>query len=264
MRLPDCQQRYEPAMGKVLGWQRPIYRGTVAQLPPRTLVPVDRAPCLFGFHAQTDKTAYDRSSAPPVSQEKSPQSPPYVGVEMCQHRLHACADPEEPDPSPQVLVEPLDAGSERVPPCPGSERTDLLGEALAAALRQEHVHVPVSRIAPQTEAEKVPFLRPSDGALHLVHLQPQSAFDETDEARHHTESRPLAADVDVGVVGIPDEAVAAPGEFPIELVQHDVTEQWRKRTPLRGPFLRAHHHSVRHHDLGLEHLADEPEQAAIL
>jgi len=65
------------------------------------------------------------------------------------------------------------------------------------------------------------------------------------------------------VVGIPDKTVAAPGEFPIELVQHDVTEQRRKRTPLRGPLLRAHHYPVRHYDLGLEHLADKLEQAPI-
>ena len=51
------------------------------------------------------------------------QSLPDVSVAMCQHRLHPCADPEEPDPSPQILVEPFNAGSERVSPCRGvSER----------------------------------------------------------------------------------------------------------------------------------------------
>ena len=46
-------------------------------------------------------------------------------------------------------------------------------------------------------------------------------------------TRPLEADVDVAVIGVPDEAVAAPVELPIELVQNDVAEQRGEWASLR-------------------------------
>ena len=64
-------------------------------------------------------------------------------------------------------------------------------------------------------------MRSFDRTLGLIHLEAQLPLDESDHARHHTMPRALALDVDVRVVGVADEAVAAPGELAVEFVQHD-------------------------------------------
>src|SRR3972149_4404964 len=56
--------------------------------------------------------------------------------------------------------------------------------------------------------------------------------------------RPLGPDVDIAVVRVPHEAVASSLQLPIQLVEHDVTEQWRKRAPLRSPFHARTHQSI--------------------
>jgi hypothetical protein len=55
----------------------------------------------------------------------------------------------------------------------------------------QHLHGPVLRIAPQTEAEEVAVLGPGDGRLGLVHLEPQAPLDEPGQAGHHPPPRSL-------------------------------------------------------------------------
>jgi len=54
----------------------------------------------------------------------------------------------------------------------------------------------------EAESEKLSLPRSSYGALRLVYLELEPVRDEVRNAFHHSQSRSLAADVDVTVVGI--------------------------------------------------------------
>ena len=175
------------------------------------------------------------------------------------------ADPEEADPSAEVRVEPTDATSlEGLTPVSRRQLPDLLGDAVLRPPRQQTLRRLPPRTAPEAKAHEVPLFWSGHGALGPVHLEPQPPLDESDHARHHPVPGALASDVDVAVVRVAHEAVAAPVELAVELVQHDVAQQRRQRTALRRSLVRAHHHSVGHHHLGLQHLADEPKQTPVL
>jgi hypothetical protein len=60
-------------------------------------------------------------------------------------------------------------------------------------------------------------------------------LDELGHTGHHTMTGAFASDVNVRVVGAAREAVAAPGQLVVELVQHDITEQRRQRGPWGMP-----------------------------
>src|SRR5215207_2991048 len=170
-------------------------------------------------------------------------------------RLRLGTDPEVVQPSAQVRVELEDAVLDRLPPVSRDKLTDLTGDALSRAHRQQRLRGLLLRRTPESKAEEVPFFWSGHGALVRVHDEPQALLDEAAYARHHTLAGALALDEDVRVVRVAHEAVTATVELPIELVQHDVAEQRRQRSTLRCPLLRAHHHSIRHHHLGLEHPA---------
>src|SRR5207245_9023923 len=67
--------------------------------------------------------------------------------------------------------------------------------------------------------------------LGLVHLEAQPPFDEPDHTGHHPVPCAFASDVNVRVVGVAHEVVAAPGKLTVEFVQHDITEQRRQHSP---------------------------------
>jgi len=104
----------------------------------------------------------------------------------------------------------------------------------------------------------VPVLRFGDRTLFLIHLQAETLLDESGDTCHHTVTRALASDVDVEVVRVAHEAMTALRELLVELAQHDVAQQRRERTSLRGALARAHHHAIRHHHLGLQQAKDQP------
>ena len=115
--------------------------------------------------------------APPA--HRAPRSMPAVQIA------------EEADPSEQIGVESarMHASSEH-PHVPRRQLSDLRVDALLRALRQQHLHAPVHRLAPQAEAEEVPLLRPSNGALRGVHLETQPPLDEV-HARSPSPAAPL-------------------------------------------------------------------------
>ena len=88
------------------------------------------------------------------------------------------------------------------------------------------------------------FLWPGDGALARVHTEAQAPLDEAGDARHHAMPRPLAAYVDVDVVGISHESVASPCHLLVEFVQHDVAEQRTQGATLHGSFRGGAHQAV--------------------
>ena len=183
-------------------------------------------------------------------------------VEGAHHGVSA-AGPEEVQPSAEIRVERGDAAPEGLSPRSRRQLADSRVDAGFRPLRQEDFDRAVLRLAPEAEADEVPFFGSRYRTLGLIHLEAQPPLDEPDHTGHHTVPRAFASDVDVRVVGVAHEAVAAPGELAVELVQHDITEQRRQRPALRHTLLRAHHHSVGHHHLGFQHPVDEREEPPV-
>jgi hypothetical protein len=67
------------------------------------------------------------------------------------------------------------------------------------------------------------------------------------DALHHPSTRAFAANVNVTVVWIANEAVSALLQFAVEFIEHEVTKQWAKAAPLRGAFHARTDQSVFHH-----------------
>ena len=135
--------------------------------------------------------------------------------------------PKNP-PTAQPRVDPRDARLQRASPVSRHELADPPVERASSASTAAPPP-PRLRFSPQTETDEMALLRTRDGALRLVHLQAQAPFDELAQARHHPLPRSFAADVDVAIVCIANESMATPVKLTIELVQHDVGEQRRKR-----------------------------------
>ena len=62
---------------------------------------------------------------------------------------------------------------------------------------------------------------------------------EATDAGHDPFPRPAAANIDVAVVGIAAEAVTPSRQFLVEIVEHEVAQQGRKRTALRRSLVRS-------------------------
>jgi hypothetical protein len=77
-----------------------------------------------------------------------------------------------------------------------------------------------------------------DHRLLSVDALLQALLDVLADALHDAPSRALAGEVDPAVVGVAHEPMPAPLQLPVEVVQHDVAEQRRKRRPLRGSLVR--------------------------
>jgi len=75
-----------------------------------------------------------------------------------------------------------------------------------------------------------------DPALLRVHLQLELAGDVAGDRCQDTFACFLTAHEDDNIIRVPNEAMSAPFEFLVELVEDDVTEQRRKRAALRRPF----------------------------
>src|SRR5947208_2113712 len=95
---------------------------------------------------------------------------------------------------------------------------------------------PERRIILDREAEERPVPRSGDGTLRRIDLQFEAPFDEAGQARHDPSASLFTADVDVTVIRVPHEPVAATLKLAIQFIQDEVREQGRERTALRGPF----------------------------
>src|SRR5713226_894390 len=108
----------------------------------------------------------------------------------------------------------------------------------------------------KAESEKLPLLRSRHRTLRLIHLELELLRNESRDALHHPLPRPLAANVDVTVIRITNEAMTPALQLPIEFVEHEVAEQWRKRTSLRSPFHARTDQPVLHYP-GIQECPDE-------
>src|SRR6201997_5866484 len=115
----------------------------------------------------------------------------------------------------------------------------------------------------EAEPEELPFLRSCHRTLGLVYLELELLFDEARDALHHPLTRAFAANVDVTVVRITNKAVSAALQLAIEFIEHEVTQQWRKRSSLRSSFHAGADQSVLHHP-GIEECPDELQQPLVL
>jgi hypothetical protein len=163
----------------------------------------------------------------------------------------------------RYVVERGDTATERLSPCSRRQLAESRVDADFRPLRQENFSRADLRIAPKAEADEVPFFGSRDRTLGLIHLEAQPPLDEPDHTGHHTVPRAFASDVDVRVVGVAHEVVAAPGTLAVEFVQHDVTEQRRQRPTLRHALLRAYHHAVWHYHLGFQHPVNEHDEPSV-
>ena len=78
------------------------------------------------------------------------------------------------------------------------------------------------RFAVKAEPEKVHFVRFANATLLLVNLEPHALFQEPTDRCHDALPGPFTAHEDVCVVGVANKAVAAPCQFLIQLIEHDV------------------------------------------
>ena len=101
--------------------------------------------------------------------------------------------------------------------------------------------------AREAEAQELAHARLGHRALGLVDLELETLGQEPLDARHHPLARPLTAHIDVAVVGVAHEAMAALLQFLVQHVQHQVRQQRRERPALRRAFLRRADQPVRQH-----------------
>ncbi len=152
--------------------------------------------------------AIQRWQLAPLAETAVP-GPPHEGVQVGDHLLQADA-PIPPGQFANSVFEP--------------------GHGFVGDAPPEH------RVILDREAEERPVPRPGDGTLFRVDLQLEASFDEAGQARHDPPAGLFAADVDVTVIRVPHEPVAATLKLAIQFIQHEVREQGRERAALRGPF----------------------------
>jgi len=144
------------------------------------------------------------------------------------------------------------------PPGPAGHLPDLRLE-LGKRFRRDAPLAPVIRDA---EAQEFAFLRSRYRALCLVDLQPQLIGQKPAHRCLDPFSGASAAHIDVAVIGVPAEAETPAGQFLVEIVEHEIAEEGRERTTLRGPLVHRTDQAVLHHP-GLEKSPDELEPAFV-
>src|SRR2546421_2320058 len=82
------------------------------------------------------------------------------------------------------------------------------------------------------EAEERPLPRPRNRTLFRVDLELETSFDEAGQAHHDPPAGLFTADVDVTIISISHNSVAATIELAVQFSEHEVREQGRERTAL--------------------------------
>ena len=143
---------------------------------------------------------------------------------------------------------------------PSRDVPDSLLEPFQRFRRDRALDVWTSR---EAEPEKLAFLRSCHRTLCLVDLELELLRDEARDALHHPLTRAFATHVNVTVVRIANKAMSAALQLPVEHIEHEVTQQWRKRASLRSPFHARADQPVLHHP-GIQECPDEFQQPLVL
>src|SRR5215831_5131416 len=167
----------------------------------------------------------------PLDPRDATQAPPNPAVQRWQ--LVPLAEAKVTGPAPHERVQVGNHPLQTDAPVPPRQLTDPVFEPGHGLVGDAP---PEQRVVPDREAKERPLPRSGDGTLLRVDLKLEAAFDEVGQACHDPSACLFAADIDVTVIRVPHEPVAAPLKFVIKLIQDEIREQRRKRPALRGPF----------------------------
>src|SRR6202521_5006720 len=220
-----------------------VASGHVTQLPQDSQCDECRSPTPWCF---------------PLAPEGGPQSQADPASESDQH-LGCFAEAQIAAPAPHIRGQLFHCRLDADALGPSRDVPDSLLEPFQRFQRNRALDVRTSRKA---EPEKLPFLRSCHRTLRLIYLELELLGDEARDAFHHPLTRAFAANVNVTVVRIANKAVSAALQFAVEFVEHEVTEQWRKRTSLRSSFHAGADQSVLHHP-GIQECPDELQQPLV-
>src|SRR5215469_777059 len=191
----------------------------------------------------------------PLPPKSGPESQPDPAGEGYQHlRRLAEAEIAAPAIRGQLFHCRLDADTLG----PSRDLPDSLLEPLQGFRRDDALDLRTSRDA---EPKELPFLRSCHRALRFIYLE--LLCDEARNALHHPLTRSLAPNINVTVVRVANKAMSSVLQFPVEFVEHEVTQQWRERSPLWGPFHARTDQPVIHHP-SIEKCSDELQQPLVL
>src|SRR5262249_32749359 len=162
----------------------------------------------------------------PLAPKSGPQPQPDPAGESDQH-LGCFAEAEMAAPAPHIRGQLFHCRLDADAPGPSRDLPDSPLKPLQRFLRDRALDARTGRKA---EPEELPFLRSCHRTLRLVYLELELLCDEARDALHHPLTRAFAANINVTVVRITNEAVSPALQLAIEFVEHEVAEQWRKRS----------------------------------
>src|ERR1039458_911069 len=177
-----------------------------------------------------------RLDTPPISYRHHPVSclapQPDPASESDQH-LGRFAKAEITAPAPHIRGQFCHCRHDADALSPSRDLPDSLLEPFQRFRRNRALGVRTYRKA---EPEELPFLRSCHRTLGLVYLELELLCDEARDALHHPLTRSFAANVNVTVVRVANKAMSPALQLPVEFVENEVTQQWRKRSSLRSSF----------------------------
>src|SRR5436190_14255386 len=179
----------------------------------------------------------------PLLPDHRPQPAPDPAFKFIQHRGRL-AVAEISNPASEIAAQLLGHSLHFYASRPPRQFPNLLFESEHRLRRDSPFWFPIRR---EAKPQKLPFPGPGHRTLLLVHLELELRRDESCDALHHSFSCPSASDVHITVVRVPHKPETSPLQLPVELVEHDVTEQWRQWSALRRPFVYRTHQPAFHH-----------------
>src|SRR5262249_40263844 len=194
----------------------------------------------------------------PLLPDHRPEPVPDPLLKVYQHRWRL-ASTEVSDPASQIAAQLLGHLLHAHAPRPPRQFPNLRLEPEHRFGRNPPSRLPVPGKA---EAQKLPFPWPCHRTLLLVHLALELRRDESRNAGHHALPRPSAANVDIAIIRIPREPEASPLQLPVELIEHDITQQGRQWSALRRPLIHRTHQPAFHHP-GFQKRPDQLQHAPI-
>src|SRR5258705_7731684 len=213
----------------------------------------------FPRASQRDECGSTTSWCFPLAPKSGPHSAPDPAREGDQHR-GLFEKPEIAAPAPHILGQSLHCRLDADALGPSCDIPDSLFKPPQRFRRNRALDFRPSRKA---EPEELPFLRSCHRTLRLIYLELELLCDEARDALHHPLTCAFAANVNVTVVRVADKTMSAALQLPVEFVEHEVTEQWRKWSSLRSSFHARTDQPVLHHP-GIEECPDELQQPLVL
>src|SRR6202790_4265741 len=170
--------------------------------------------------ATTSQLCVTGASALPLLPGDGAQPPPDPLVKCAQHR-GGLAEAEVAAPSDEIARQLLGDLREALPARAPRQLPHFRLKA-GDGLRRDPA--PGLLSACKAEAQELADTRPGDRALPLFAPQLETLGQEVLDALHHPLARPLAAHIDVAVIGIAHEAMATLLEFLVQYVQHQIRQ----------------------------------------